>query len=204
MNLIELIIDEATDMFGVHALSLVSNPAIQSDFIALGDEKPILLAEVSPDKQILMGAVLIPDKPIFRQGSKGQEDYYVFFSEDTVSKTAEMFFKRGNQSNATLEHKDVLDGMTVFESWIVEDPEMDKSKKFGLNVPKGTWMVSMKVDDKEIWDKYVKNDKVFGFSLEGRFADILVAENVEQNFSDQIVDNALENIKQLLINHFKE
>ena len=203
MNLIELIIDEATDMFGVHALSLVSNPAIQSDFIALGDEKPILLAEVSPDKQILMGAVLIPDKPIFRQGSKGQEDYYVFFSEDTVSKTAEMFFKRGNQSNATLEHKDVLDGMTVFESWIVEDPEMDKSKKFGLNVPKGTWMVSMKVDDKEIWDKYVKNDKVFGFSLEGRFADILVAENVEQNFSDQIVDNALENIKEILINHFK-
>ena len=204
MNLIELIIDEATEMFGVHALSLVSNPAIQSDFIALGDEKPILLAEVSPDKQILMGAVLIPDKPIFRQGSKGQEDYYVFFSEDTVAKTAEMFFKRGNQSNATLEHKDVLDGMTVFESWIVEDPEMDKSKKFGLNVPKGTWMVSMKVDDKEIWDKYVKNDKVFGFSLEGRFADILVAENVEQNFSDQRVDNALENIKQLLINHFKE
>jgi len=204
MNLIELIIDEATEMFGVHALSLVSNPAIQSDFIALGDEKPILLAEVSPDKQILMGAVLIPDKPIFRQGSKGQEDYYVFFSEDTVAKTAEMFFKRGNQSNATLEHKDVLDGMTVFESWIVEDPEMDKSKKFGLNVPKGTWMVSMKVDDKEIWDKYVKNDKVFGFSLEGRFADILVAENVEQNFSDQIVDNALENIKEILINHFKE
>lgn len=204
MNLIELIIDEATEMFGVHALSLVSNPAIQSDFIALGDEKPILLAEVSPDKQILMGAVLIPDKPIFRQGSKGQEDYYVFFSEETVSKTAEMFFKRGNQSNATLEHKDVLDGMTVFESWIVEDPEMDKSKKFGLNVPKGTWMVSMKVDDKEIWDNYVKNDKVFGFSLEGRFADILVAENVEQNFSDQRIDNALENIKQLLINHFKE
>ena len=82
--------------------------------------------------------------------------------------------------------------------------EMDKSKKFGLNVPKGTWMVSMKVDDKEIWDNYVKNDKVFGFSLEGRFADILVAENVEQNFSDQRIDNALENIKQLLINHFKE
>ena len=204
MNLIELIIDEATEMFGVNALSLVSNPAIQSDFIALGDEKPILLTEVSPDKQILMGAVLIPDKPIFRQGSKGKEDYYVFFSEDTVAKTAEMFFKRGNQSNATLEHKDVLDGMTVFESWIVEDPEMDKSKKFGLNVPKGTWMVSMKVDDKDIWDNYIKNDKVFGFSLEGRFADILVAENVEQNFSDQRIDNALENIKELLINHFKE
>ena len=147
--------------------------------------------------------IQIPDKPIFRQGSKGQEDYYVFFSEDTVAKTAEMFFKRGNQSNATLEHKDVLDGMTVFESWIVEDPEMDKSKKFGLNVPKGTWMVSMKVDDKDIWDNYVKNDKVFGFSLEGRFADILVAENVEQNFSDQRIDNALENIKELLINHFK-
>lgn len=203
MNLIELIIDEATEMFGVHALSLVSNPAIQSDFIALGDEKPILLAEVSQDKQILMGAVLIPDKPIFRSGGES-EDYYVFFSEETVAKTAEMFFKRGNQNNATLEHKDVLDGMTVFESWIVEDPEMDKSKKFGLNVPKGTWMVSMKVDDKEIWNKYVKNDKVFGFSLEGKFADILVAENIEQNFSDNHIDKVLEDVKELLINHFKD
>lgn len=203
MNLIELIIDEATDMFGVNALSLVSNPAIMSDFIALGDEKPILLAEVSKDKQILMGAVLIPEKPIFRQGTEGNEDYYVFFSEETVAKTAEMFFKRSMHQNATLEHKEPIDGMTVFESWIVEDPKRDKSTVFNIDVPKGTWMVSMKVDDEDIWNDYVKNDKVFGFSLEGRFADVLVSENIDQNFSDQKIDKALKNVKNILINHFK-
>lgn len=202
MNLVELIIDEASEMFGVHALSLVQNPAIMSDFVALGDEKPVLLAEVSQDKQILLGAVLIPEKPIFRQGTNGNEDYYVFFSAETVAKTAEMFFKRSMHQNATLEHKDVIDGMTVFESWIVEDPKRDKSTAFGIDVPKGTWMVSMKVDDKKIWDEYVKNDKVFGFSLEGKFADILVQENIEENFSDQKINKALEDVKQLLIDHF--
>ena len=78
MKLYEMLIDETQELFGVNALSIVENPAIQSDFVALGDEKPVMLAEVSKDKQILMGACLIPDKPIFRKGEN--EDYYIYFS----------------------------------------------------------------------------------------------------------------------------
>ena len=202
MKLYELIIDEQNEFFGVDAMSLVSNPAIQSDFIALGDEKRTLLAEVSSDKQILMGAALIPNKPIFRKGK--EEDFYVFFSEETIAKTAEVFFKKSNQNNATLEHDIALEGMTIFESWIVDNPEMDKSKQYGLDVPKGTWMVSMKVDDKNIWDNYVKNDKVFGFSIEGHFANVLRKDTDNTNLSDQHVDKALEDVRDLLINHFNE
>ena len=77
-----------------------------------------------------MGAALIPDKPIYRKD--GDEEYYVYFSKETIAKTAEAFFRNNNQNNATLEHAEVLDNMTVFESWIVEDPEYDKSKKYGL------------------------------------------------------------------------
>ena len=172
MKLYELLIDENDLLLsGVHALSIVENPAIQSDFIALGDQKPVLLAEVNKDKQILMGAALIPNKPIYRKD--GDEEYYVYFSKETIAKTAEAFFRNNNQNNATLEHAEVLDNMTVFESWIVEDPEFDKSKKYGLEVPAGTWMVSMKVDDKDVWDNYVKDNKVFGFSIEGKFANVL-------------------------------
>jgi hypothetical protein len=88
--------------------------------------------------------------------------------------------------------------MTVFESWIVEDPEFDKSKKYGLEVPEGTWMVSMKVDDKDVWDNYVKDNKVFGFSIEGKFANVLRKESSDMNFSDQVLDGTLELIKQFL------
>ena len=197
MKLYELLIDE-NDQFlsGVHALSIVENPAIQSDFIALGDQKPVLLAEVNKDKQILMGAALIPDKPIYRKD--GDEEYYVYFSKETIAKTAEAFFRNNNQNNATLEHSEVLENMTVFESWIVEDPEFDKSKKYGLEVPEGTWMVSMKVDDKDVWDNYVKDNKVFGFSIEGKFANVLRKESSDMDFSDQVLDKTLDMIREFV------
>ena len=197
MKLYELLIDENDLLLsGVHALSIVENPAIQSDFIALGDQKPILLAEVNKDKQILMGAALIPDKPIYRKD--GEEEYYVYFSKETIAKTAEAFFRNNNQNNATLEHAEVLDNMTVFESWIVEDPEFDKSKKYGLEVPAGTWMVSMKVDDKDVWDNYVKDNKVFGFSIEGKFANVLRKESSDMDFSDQVLDKTLDMIREFV------
>ena len=197
MKLYELLIDENDLLLsGVNAISIVENPAIASDFIALGDQKPVLLAEVNKDKQILMGAALIPDKPIYRKD--GDEEYYVYFSKETIAKTAEAFFRNNNQNNATLEHAEVLDNMTVFESWIVEDPEFDKSKKYGLEVPAGTWMVSMKVDDKDVWDNYVKDNKVFGFSIEGKFANVLRKESSDMDFSDQVLDKTLDMIREFV------
>jgi hypothetical protein len=201
MKLYELLIDENDLLLsGVNAISIVENPAIQSDFIALADQKPILLAEVDKDRQILMGAALIPSKPIYRKD--GDEEYYVYFSKETIAKTAEAFFRNNNQNNATLEHAEVLDNMTVFESWIVEDPEFDKSKKYGLEVPAGTWMVSMKVDDEDVWDNYVKDNKVFGFSIEGKFANVLRRESSDMDFSDQVLDKTLDMIREFVKNNY--
>lgn len=200
MKLFEMILEENEEFSGVNALSLVENPAIQSDWVALNDQKKILLAEVNPDKQILMGAALIPDKPIYR--NMDGEEFYIYFSEDTVAKAAEMFFKKHNQNNATLEHDVKLEGMTIFESWLVADPNHDKSKMYGLDVPKGTWMVSMKVDNKEIWDGFVKNNKVFGFSIEGKFANALVSQSYGQDLSDHKIDKAIDEIKRILSDYF--
>lgn len=197
-----MIIDEEYELSGVNALSIVENPAIQSDFVALSDERKVMLAEVNADKQILMGAALIPDKPIYR--NQGGEEFYIFFSKETVAKAAEMFFKRHNQSNATLEHDVKLDGMTVFESWIVEDPAKDKSAAYGLDVPAGTWMVSMKVDDDEIWNNYVKNNKVLGFSIEGQFANVLKRDSYESNLSDQAVEKLVDELKEILLEYQKQ
>jgi hypothetical protein len=170
MNLIELIIDDKEDLQGVEAISIVENPAIESDFVALKSEE-VKLAEVDKEKRILMGAVLIPEKPIYRRN--GEDEYYIYFSKDTVIKASQLFLKKGNQGNSTLEHSKSIEGLTVVESWIVEDLTKDKSALYNLSVPVGTWMASVKVDNDEIWNDYVKTGKVKGFSLEGHFADQL-------------------------------
>ena len=170
MNLIELIIDDKEEIQGVDAISIVENPAIESDFIALKSQE-IKMAEVDKEKRILMGAVLIPEKPIYRRN--GENEYYIYFSKDTVNKASQLFFKNGNQSNWTFEHDKAITGLTVVESWIVEDTTKDKSALYNLNVPVGTWVASVKVDDAELWQNFVKTGKVKGFSLEGYFADKL-------------------------------
>lgn len=195
MKIIELILDEEQDEIGVDAISIVESPAIESDFVALKNEE-IKLAEVDSEKRILMGALLIPNKPIYRNGDEGE--YYIYFSKDTIVKASQMFLQNGNQSNSTLEHNKPLDGLTLVESWIVEG-EQDKSRHYGLNVPVGTWMGSVKVNNSKIWKDYVKTKKVKGFSIEGYFADKMeqtkkmAKEDMEENISNEII-NEIRNI----------
>ena len=141
IKLVELVIDEDSDFAGIQAISIVDEPAIEEDFVALASHE-IKLAEVDKEKKILMGAALIPNKKIYR--SNGEEEYYIYFSEDTVKKASELFLTKGNQNNSTLEHEIELNGLSVVESWIVEDEKQDKSRKYGFNVPVGTWIVTGK------------------------------------------------------------
>ena len=205
MKLYELLIDEENEFSGVNAVSIVENPAIQSDFIALADQKPVLLARTNEDKRILMGAALIPDKPIYR--NIDGEEFYIYFSKETIAKVAEKFYKDSNQKNATLEHQQPIEGMTIFESWLVEDEQFDKSRKYGLNVPVGTWMISMKVDDESIWQEYVKDDKVFGFSIEGQFANALrtdVDMPLPLAMSDDQLDAKVNELIDIVMKHYDD
>ena len=169
MEIIELILDNE-EAIGVEAISVVENPAIESDFIALSNQE-IKLAEVDKEKRLLMGALLIPNKPIYRRN--GDNEYYVFFSKETILKASQIYLQKGNQSNSTLEHKSELKGLTLVESWIVEDKDKDKTALYGLDAPVGSWVGSVKVDNDEVWNDYVKTGKVKGFSIEGYFADKL-------------------------------
>ena len=170
MKIIELVINEDDKLSGIEAVSVVENPAIQENFVALNKHE-VMLKEIDTEKRLLMGAALIPNKHIYRRNDKNEE-YYIYFSEDTVRKASELFLMRSNQNNATYEHKDKLTGLSVVESWIIEDEKHDKSVKYGFDLPKGTWMISMKVMNDDVW-KDVKEGKVKGFSIEGYFADKL-------------------------------
>jgi len=181
MEVFELFIDEESMESGIQAISIVENPAIEEDFVALSAHK-VELAEVDTEKRILMGPALIPEKKIYRRN--GEDEYYIFFSEDTVRKASELFLSRGNQNNSPLEHEYALKGMSVVESWIVEDEKKDKSALYNLGMPKGTWMVSVKVNNEEVWQEFVKTGRVRGFSIEGYFSDSAdrPKEQVEEDF----------------------
>jgi len=189
MRIVELILDDQ-EITGIEAISVVENPAIEEDFIALKNEE-IKLAEVSTEKRILLGALLIPNKPIYRR--KGEEEYYIYFSKDTVEKASQLYLQNGNQNKATLEHQHSINGLTLVESWIVEDETHDKSRKYGLNVPVGTWMGAVKVNNKEIWEQFVKTGKVKGFSIEGYFADKM--ERPKEPINDFDEDEAQDMLK---------
>jgi len=168
MRIVELIIDEKDEQSGIDAISVVMSPAIESNFIHLSKHE-VVLKEIDAEKRIIMGAALIPDKQIYRRNDKTKDEYYIYFSKATIRKASELFLMNANQNNSTLEHSQKLKGLSVVESWIIEG-ENDKSKNYGFDLPQGTWMISMKVNNDEIWDK-VKLGEVKGFSIEGYFAD---------------------------------
>ena len=171
MRIVELILDDQQMASGIDAISIVEAPAIESNFIALKSHE-IKFAQVDAEKRILMGPVLIPDKPIFRkQVMNGEmQEFYVYFSKDTVRKASQMFLLKGNQGNATIEHELAVQGVCMVETWIKEDMEKDKSAIYGMNDPIGTWMGCLKVTNDEVWAD-AKNGKFKGFSIEGYFAD---------------------------------
>lgn len=152
---------------GVFAISLVHSPATEEHFIAMSkQDKLVTLAKVDEEKRILMGLVLQPEQLIYRVDENGNE-FEMFFSEQTIRDFSQNFFQSGFQLNSKLEHDTPIDGVTFTESWLVADPEKDKSAAYGLEYPVGSWLVSMKVDNDDIWDNYIKTGELRGFSIDG-------------------------------------
>jgi hypothetical protein len=176
------------EVSGVYAISLVESPAMEGNFIALSKQEEIQFKEVDAEQRILMGLVLEPNKPIYR--NQNGEEFNIVFSEQTIKELSYNFFKQKHQSNSTIEHdtKQKIAGVTFTESWIVENPTNDKSNNFGFSYPKGSWVAVMKVDDPAIWDGYVKTGKVKGFSIDAMLSLKEVNLKSEVNMSNQIVE----------------
>ena len=198
MNIIELIIDENDEFSGIDAISIVESPAIEENFVALNEQKEYKFAEIDKDQQILIGPVLIPNKPIYRR--EGENEYYIYFTKETVKKASELFLMKGKQNNSTYEHFEKINGLSMVESWIVEDSEKDKSAIYGMNLPVGTWAGTIKVNNEDIWNNFVKTGKVKGFSIEGYFAE--KAERPKEIIEEELsAGYKLLEIKQALIEY---
>jgi len=187
IKVIEYGIDDA-GLLGVYAISVVEQPAIGVDFVALSEQHNVKFKE--DFRGLLYGALLIPDQLIYRRNDETDEEYYVKYSKDTIRAIAYNYLKQANQNNATVEHAKVVDGVSLVETWIIEG-ENDKSKNFGFDLPEGTWFGCMKVENEEV-KKQIQNKEVLGFSIEGNF----IAEK-EMYLSEQ-QPTLIEELEQLL------
>ena len=170
-SIVELVIDDESQELAIDAISLVSSPAIEQDFVYFGKEKNNLtFAKVDEEKRMLVSPALIPNKQIFRHNPNTDSDYYVYFSPETVRKASELYLKHNNHHKATYQHQDRVSGVLTVESWIIEDTKLDKSTLYGYSLPVGTWMVKLKISNDEIWSK-IKDGELKGLSIEGYFTD---------------------------------
>ena len=185
MDIIELFINESEAEDGISAISFVNQPAIEENFVALSQQK-VEFKSLDDDKRIVVGLALVPDKHIYRR--QGDYEYKIVFSKETVKKASHLYLKQLNNNNATLEHEKDAEGISVVESWIVEDVKNDKSNLYNLNAVEGAWVVVMKVDNDEIW-KDVKDGTYLGLSIEGIFSD------KEVKTSEQVKEEVLEEME---------
>jgi hypothetical protein len=202
-KIVELIIDETEEIFGIQAISLVHNPAIERGWVALNKDGFISMAKIDEEKKTLVGVALIPEKEIPRYSEEDGE-YLVFFSKETIEKAQELFMNGLKNNKATIEHQKDIDGVSVIETWIKEDTN-DKSNLYGFNdVPVGSWFVKMKVYNDDVW-KEVKSGRLRGFSIEGFFVDKVIEMQKEDilDLAEECIEceqkEVLEEIKEVLM-----
>jgi len=158
----------------IDIISLVKRPAIEMGFLAFASEPEIehtpIKFTVDEEQRIITGPALIPDKLIYRIDPTDGTEYNGYFSADTVKAISEQYLAKHKQSNVNIEHEDMVDDICLSESWLVLDTKNDKSNVLGFSVPPMTWMVSMKVNNEDVWNELVKTGEVSGFSIEGQLA----------------------------------
>jgi len=187
LKLIEYGLGEEEDNMGVYAVSLVSEPAIMVDFVALSKANLLLARVEDGEKRMLYGPALIPNQPIVRYDGNN-EKYFITYSKETIEQTAQEFLKRNMHHNHTIQHEMPVNNLTVVESWVTTGAH-DKSMNYGFELPEGTWMIGVKVDDDKTWEA-VKNGEVKGFSIEGWFAPMSETDVTEKDLEKLLAELA--------------
>jgi len=191
-KIVELVISDDSQELAIDAISLVTSPAIEQDFVFFGKEKNNLtFAKVDEEKRMLVSPALIPNKNIFRHDPNTDSDYYVYFSKETVRKAAELYLKHNNHHKATYQHQDRVSGVLTVESWIKEG-DSDKSKLYGYDLPNGTWFVKMKIENDELWQE-IKSGNLRGLSIEGYFTNKF-EQMQKKEFTNEEVKTALKEL----------
>lgn len=158
---------EVTVDSDVYAISLVDEPAIEVNYVHLKKDskakKVVFLEDEAKEKHMVVGPVLIPDMPIYR--NQDGEEFYIQFSKESIERLAYNYIKQGyNMTSFTAQHQYPVNEVYIVESWL-KTTENDKSNDLGFDCPIGTWFVGAKVNNVDVWED-IKDGKMNGFSVE--------------------------------------
>jgi hypothetical protein len=206
LDIWELTFDAEENPYGVHGASLVEAPAIEIEAVHFSKEEEFSQIKMASEEQrVVLSPLLIPNKKIYRARiGKDEERGFTFATENTIAKLQQNFFKQDFHHNSSLEHETPIEDVYIFESWIIQDPQKDKSSLYGYDLPKGTWMVAMKIENEEVWNDYIKTGKVKGLSIDALLKPVRVTNNNDNNDKilmklekltiEQIVSNAIKQV----------
>ena len=195
----QIVVDEFDDT-GISLISLVEDPAIVMKGMAFNSSKSSMSFKEVADKQVIVGPALIPDMKIYREDEKYGK-YYVVFSAETIAKMVEKFNKYGSNRKINIDHSNQMVDAFIIEDWIVEDTYYDKSRKYGIEVPIGTYMIMVKIEDTKFWNEEVKGNGKFGFSIEGMLGQQLISlqKQVEATIDDLTEEDLFQIFSELFI-----
>lgn len=184
----------------VFAISLVKEAAIDMDFVYLSKEKESFVCLEKEDKHLVVGVVLRPDYPIYR--NQGGEEFYLTFGKDVIEKLAYSYLQNDHIYSFTEQHEKIADGISIVESWL-KTSENDKSNDYGIDAPIGSWLIAAKVENEDIWQG-IKNGEMKGFSVESfvNLEEIKLNKTIENNMFD-LDDNFWDKIKAIITDALK-
>jgi len=184
-----------------YAISLVESPAIEVDYVALSKQEEVGVRLSSDERHICYGPALIPNKDIYR--NNGEQEFYINFTEESIIKMSQEYLKEYRQHETTLDHETNADEVYLVESWLVEDPYKDKANALGFNVPKNTWMIGMKVNNIEVWER-IKAGELNGFSVESMISLEEFSKQNENNMNIETNDMFWDKLKNILKEAFSK
>lgn len=196
MKIIEYVINEDDQKTGVYCMSLVENPAILVNWIALSKQEKTeelkFAAVENGEQRMLYGPVMIPDQLIYRYNDKTKEEWMATYKSETIKTIAQKYMRNSMHQYTNLEHEIPVQGVNIVETWIQADPEKDKSAALGFTTPPGTWYIGGHVEDDGLWQD-VKNGIFKGWSLEGYFLEH-EEKMMDEYVIEQILDEMIEEL----------
>lgn len=185
------IIDVEDSEMGLKTVSLVSDPAIQINWIKFNKQSEIKLAIQNEDKRIIFTPVLIPNQLIYR--NIAGEEFNLMFDKETIELVEQKWVKDNLSSAVDIEHSSkLIDGVTFFESVLLNNERFATAKGFE-GLPEGTWFLTGKVESDDVWSK-IKSGEVNGVSIDGLFK---TAQVNKVTMSDETVIKIINNLKTL-------
>ena len=185
------IIDVEDSEMGLKTVSLVSDPAIQINWIKFNKQSEIKLAIQNEDKRIIFTPVLIPNQLIYR--NIAGEEFNLMFDKETIELVEQKWVKDNLSSTVDIEHSSkLIEGVTFFESVLLNNERFATAKGFE-GLPEGTWFLTGKVESDEVWSK-IKSGEVNGVSIDGLFK---TAQVKKVTMSDEQIIKIINNLKTL-------